>query len=199
MRWHAHSLFTVGPRRPLNRDARRIWVARAELHRRARRLTCLHVEIGRALLRRLGVDGRLDPAHATIAADAGCCARTVRRALRRLAELGLLTWQRRLVRAGWRAEQTSNAYELHLGDAPPPPGCHNSRIGANKSNSLRGQNVTTLGPDVTTLPCGGQAGRGTHQIEKKEAQERGTAAWRGSPDEARAALAAVRLSRRSNL
>ena len=37
--------------------------------------------------------------------------------------LGLLRWQRRLVRTGWRAEQTSNAYELvpALGTAPVLP------------------------------------------------------------------------------
>jgi hypothetical protein len=35
--------------------------------------------------------------------------------------LGLLRWDQRLVRAGWRAEQTSNAYELVLTSAPPVP------------------------------------------------------------------------------
>jgi hypothetical protein len=33
--------------------------------------------------------------------------------------LGLLRWQTRLVRAGWRAEQTSNAYELVPSIAAP--------------------------------------------------------------------------------
>jgi hypothetical protein len=37
---------------------------------------------------------------------------TVQRALDRLRELGLLSWQRRLVREGWQAHQTSNAYTL---------------------------------------------------------------------------------------
>jgi AraC-like DNA-binding protein len=163
MRWHALSLFTAGPRHALSRDERRAWLARADLWRRRGRLTCLAVEIGRALLRRLGADGRLDPAHETIAADAGCSSRTVRRVLRALADLGLLTWQRRLVRAGWRTEQTSNAYALCLADAPPAP-----------------------------PRCGGQAGRGTQIEEKKEAREQAPA-WAGSPEEARAALARVRL------
>ncbi len=35
-----------------------------------------------------------------------------RRATTVMASLGLLRWQTRLVRAGWRTEQTSNAYEL---------------------------------------------------------------------------------------
>jgi DNA-binding GntR family transcriptional regulator len=60
------------------------------------------------------VDGQLDPSHDTIADDVGCCARTVRRALAALKALGLVMWQCRLVRAGWRVAQTSNAYLLSL-------------------------------------------------------------------------------------
>ena len=120
--WHRGSQHGPGPRRPLDPDQRRAWLARAHLERRAGRLTALHVEVGRALLRRLGEDGQCDPAHATLAADAGCAERTVGRALRALRELGLLAWQQRLVCRPWkdggrgavRAEQTSNAYELLL-------------------------------------------------------------------------------------
>src|SRR3954454_22481547 len=119
--WHAGSLFTPGPRRPLTRDQRRIWSARLELHRRARDLTALHVEVGRALLRRLGDDGRLDPSHATLADDAGCCERTVREALRRLNRLGLVSWLRRPVRTRDGVRQTSNSYGLHMGEAPAVP------------------------------------------------------------------------------
>jgi hypothetical protein len=39
---------------------------------------------------------------------------TVRRALAALKAVGLVMWQCRLVRAGWRAAQTSNAYVLAL-------------------------------------------------------------------------------------
>lgn len=134
--WHAGSLFGAGPRRPLDRNARRLWLAIADNARRAGHLTALHLETARALLRRLSVDGQLDPAHATIARDAGCSERTVRRALAALADLGLLRWQRRLVRTGWRAEQTSNAYEILIPDRPP----------------------TAPTPRPT---CGGQAGRET--------------------------------------
>jgi hypothetical protein len=42
----------------------------------------------------------------------GVSSRTVRRATDILRRLGLLLWQTRLVRAGWRTEQTSNAYLL---------------------------------------------------------------------------------------
>jgi hypothetical protein len=44
------------------------WKARVGFLRRAGKLTALHAEIALALARRLGVDGRLDPSHATIAA-----------------------------------------------------------------------------------------------------------------------------------
>lgn len=119
MPYHADSLFGSGPRRPLNADSRRIWLARADAARRSGSITALHVEVGRALLRRLSQDGRCDPSHDTLARDAGCSARTVRRALARLQAAGLLTWQRRLVRSGRRVLQTSNAYRLGV-DVPQP-------------------------------------------------------------------------------
>jgi len=40
-------------------------------------------------------------------------------AITRKQAVGLLRWQHRLVRAGWRAAQTSNAYELLLTENPP--------------------------------------------------------------------------------
>jgi Helix-turn-helix domain len=124
MPFHAHSLFTAGPRRPLTIGERALWLARLDTARRARRITPGHELVARALLKRLGLDGRLDPAQDTLAHDAGLSDRTVRRALRALADAGLLTWQRRLVRDGWRCRQASNAYAL-LPEGPvlplPPP------------------------------------------------------------------------------
>jgi hypothetical protein len=67
------------------------------------------------LVNLLGADGRLDPSHATLAALASVSEDTVHRQLDRMRALGLLFWQRRLVRdeaTGWRCEQTSNAYVL---------------------------------------------------------------------------------------
>jgi len=127
--WRRGSLFCDGPRRPLSADERRVWLARAEAERRGRRLTALHVEVARALLRRLGVDGQCDPAHATLAEDASCDPSSVLRALKALRVVGLVAWERRLVRRAWpaggqgatRAEQTSNAYELLLPDRPVAP------------------------------------------------------------------------------
>lgn len=128
--WRRGSHFGEGPRCPLSDDKRRAWAARAELERRAGRLTALHVVVGEMLLRRLGQDGQCDPSHATLAEDAGCSERTVRRALAALAAVGLVGWEKRLVRCAWpaggagatRAEQTSNAYELRLPtEAVAPP------------------------------------------------------------------------------
>ncbi len=124
--WRRGSVFGDGPHRPLSADERRVWLARAELERKARRLTALHVDVAEALLKRLGVEGQCDPAHATLADDAGCDPSTVLRALAALRAVGLVTWERRLVRRAWpaggrgatRAEQTSNAYELLLPDRP---------------------------------------------------------------------------------
>ena len=127
--WRRGSVFGDGPRRPLSADERRRWLARAEAERKAGRLTALHVVVAGYLLRRLGVDGQCDPAHATLARDAGCDPSSVLRALKALQAAGLLTWERRLVRQPWpaggtgatRAEQTSNAYELLLPDRPVAP------------------------------------------------------------------------------
>ena len=127
--WLRGSLFGDGPRRPLSPDERRAWIARADLERRAGRLTATHLLVARALLRRLGVGGQCDPAHATLARDAGCDPSSVLRALKALQAVGLVVWERRLVRRPWpaggcgatRAEQTSNAYELLLPGRPVAP------------------------------------------------------------------------------
>jgi hypothetical protein len=121
--WRKDSLFGAGPRRPLDREQRARFRFLVTAHRRARRIPPLAEMIGSALVRRLGVDGQLDPSHETIAGDVGCSSRTVRRALDALKALGLVLWQRRLVREGWRTEQTSNAYMLvpaDVGNLPTP-------------------------------------------------------------------------------
>jgi hypothetical protein len=110
--WHRGSEFGDGLRWPLDREQRCVWRVRLDLARRAGRITALHALIGFALLRRLGQDGRCEPSHDTLAADAGCCPRTVRTALAALFELGMLKWINRLIRVGSRTEQTSNAYTL---------------------------------------------------------------------------------------
>jgi hypothetical protein len=134
--YHAGSLFGDGPRRPLDREQRARFRYLLTAHRRARRLTPHAELIGNALVKRLSVDGQCDPGHNTIASDVGCCARTVRRALDALKALGLVIWQRRIVRDGWRVEQTSNAYLLAPAEA------------------------RTL-PTIRPKPCGGQRVRET--------------------------------------
>ena len=97
-----------------------------EGERRAGNLTALHVEVARALLKRLGEDGQCDPAQATLAKDTETSESTVQRALKGMRALKLLTWEQRLVRRPWpaggpgatRAEQTSNAYALLLPTGP---------------------------------------------------------------------------------
>jgi hypothetical protein len=109
--WRANSLFTSGPRRPLNRDAHGIIRAKLALAARRRLITALHEKIGRELLLLLGEDGRLFPAHATLATRTGSCSRTVSEAFRRFRRIGLLDWVRRLIRpAGQPTRQSSNAY-----------------------------------------------------------------------------------------
>ena len=117
--WHRGSLFGDGPRAPLDRNQRARVVYLLDAHVRANRLPAKQERAGKALLKRLGEDGRCDPSHRTLAADAGVSESTVERGLNRMRELGLVRWQNRLVRNGWRAEQTSNAYEL-MPDASAP-------------------------------------------------------------------------------
>lgn len=86
----------------------------------AGKITAKCLLIGLALAARLGANGRLDPSHATIAADARSGPRTVRRALARLSELGMVHWVRRLVRTSdWRTEQASNSYALCMAEGRP--------------------------------------------------------------------------------
>jgi hypothetical protein len=78
--------------------------------------------------------GRLDPSLDAIARKARCCRRSVVNALRRLAELGLIAWQRRCEEGRdpeghFRLHQRTNAYAIlpssqwrgYRDKAPPPP------------------------------------------------------------------------------
>ena len=123
------------------------------MHRRAGRITALHEDIGLAMLRRQGANGRLDPSHATIANDAGASPRTVRRAL---ASCGLLLWARRIVRIGLCAEQASNAYVLTLGDVSQIPAAHGKPTGGQRGRE-------TLKQEFIPLPKVSQEERGAAQ------------------------------------
>jgi hypothetical protein len=121
--WHRDSIFGPGRRRPLDREQRARFRYLLEAHYRAARLPAKQQRVGSALLKRLGADGQCDPSYDTLGADAGCSARTARRATATMRDLGLLRWQTRLVRADWRAEQVSNAYELLTPSENPRPRC----------------------------------------------------------------------------
>jgi len=174
--WHSGSDFQAGPRRPLDRNTRARWIWRVEAERRAGRLPALQADCARYLLKFLGQDGRLDPAHATIAEMAGASERTVRRALAALAACGLLRWVRRLVSVPWpqggrgarRVEQTSNAYEVLL----PDPVATRPAIAFNS---------------------GGQNGRETGKIQER-LLGRSAAAGSAPPDAAAARIALAKIA-----
>jgi hypothetical protein len=128
-RWHRGSIYGTGARVALDREQRARFRYLLRAHARAGRLPAKHEWVGLALLKRLGADGQLDPAQDTLAADAGCSARTVRRATVCLRSLGLARWESRLVRAGWRALQTSNAYVLLTPCLAQPVVCTGGQTG----------------------------------------------------------------------
>ena len=174
--WHKGGLFGTGPRRAMSEAERRAWLSRVHDERRAGRLTALHAEVGRSLVRRLGADGQCDPAHATLAKDTPCGERTVRRALAALRGLGLLTWQQRLVRRPWpaggpgatRAEQTSNAYVLLLPREPVALAetRRSCRVqGVRRAAPPRAERTAEQGAKSAGggADCGGQDGRETPQ------------------------------------
>ena len=59
-----------------------------------------------------GIGGACWPSHETLADRAGCCVRTVQRALKQALDLGLVSWSERRVKAGWRWLRTSNWYRF---------------------------------------------------------------------------------------
>jgi DNA-binding MarR family transcriptional regulator len=111
--WHRTSIFGDGWRRRLDRNQRAKFGYLLKAHTTAGRVTAKGEWVGLALLKHLGADGRCDPSHATSAANArGIEPSTVNDALKAMRRCGLVTWQQRLVRAGQRVRQTSNAYAL---------------------------------------------------------------------------------------
>ena len=140
-RWHRGSTFGDGPKQPLCRERRAVWKARLTMFRRARKITPLFEDIGLAMLRRLGTDGRLDPSHQTVADDVGCDARSVRRALVTFRSCGLVLWAQRIVRNGWRVVQTSNAYALTIGE---PPAITAPRTGGQRVRQIPKEAISTV-------------------------------------------------------
>jgi hypothetical protein len=88
------------------------WTARVWQEFRARNLTRAYRDVLLTLRTFRGTGGTCTPSHATLADRAGCSVRTVQRALHQAADLDLVAWAERRVRAGWRWLRTSNAYRL---------------------------------------------------------------------------------------
>lgn len=117
------------------------------------------------------------PSHATLADRAGCCVRTVQRALEMAGRLGLVSWVERRVRAAWRWLRTSNTYRLLM---PAEP-------------IQAGQRAPVYRPLATT----GQKDRGGESQNKKEALREMMMKAAGMPDLLairRTAFAAIRQS-----
>jgi hypothetical protein len=144
-RYRRDSQFGPGPQIPLDREQRARFRFLLGAYRAAGRITADTREVGETLCRMLGQDGRLDPSHDTLAEWAKCHVATVKRALSRLRELGLVHWVRRLVRNGWRCEQSSNAYAL-ITSANPVFSCDAQparaiRLGMSKKDCIEAERV----------------------------------------------------------
>jgi hypothetical protein len=129
---------------PLARKAAtRLWHRARDFDRKTRRKDHHGGAVGHAALQVLHSlifdflnyrSGQLDPSHAAIARKANVCERTVRNALRRLKDLGILNWVRRCAES-WQEgrfvlEQETNAYAVLPSSQwrgykeppePPPP------------------------------------------------------------------------------
>ena len=129
--WRRGSEYADPPRNRLDRGQRHVWRRRVVAEVRAGNLPGKAILTAEVLIACIGECGELFPSHAAIAGKAGVGLRTVARHLARMAELGLLTRIRRLVRRPWpeggcgavRVEQTSNAYLLTFPAAAVAPRC----------------------------------------------------------------------------
>jgi hypothetical protein len=116
--WRKGSEFGEGLRVALNGERRNLWIKRIQICRQIGALNANYVDVGIALFKILGRDGKLIPSYETIADKARVSMRTVGRALRALKACGLVTWVNRITREGWQVQQTTNSYALTLDEAP---------------------------------------------------------------------------------
>jgi len=114
--------------------------ARLHLLRAAGEITANQLLVGRALVRRSNHQGACWPSEATIAIDAGCCERTVRRAKLRFIALGFLRWTSQ--RLGKR-----RAVCRYRVSTPPPP-CKPQNFPAPK---MRDKSLMTF-PAIVSAP-----------------------------------------------
>jgi hypothetical protein len=153
--WHRGSIFGPGRRGKLDGNQRARWRYLVSCHARARRISAYGEWALDTLLKHLTRDGRCTPSHARLAADADVSVSTVEQALKDAKRLGLLDWDRRLVRSSWRAEQTSNAYELLLPGSAPAVAPH---LPVNLESYHTGSLTVAAAPAVSIgLPPGWEA------------------------------------------
>jgi DNA-binding transcriptional MocR family regulator len=138
------------------------WTARCWSEFRAGNLTRAFRDVLLTLRTFRGHGGIAWPSHETLASRAGCCVRTVQRALQQAQHLGLVSWVERRVRAGWRWLRTSNAY----------------RLLAPIAAVISAQIV----PKPRRQPTTGQCDRGVESRSKKEAIQQMMQAAAGLPD-----------------
>jgi hypothetical protein len=138
------------------------WTARVWAEYRTENLTRAYRDVLLTLATFQGPGGIAWPSHATLATRAKCSVRTVQRALAMAAELGLVAWTERRVRAGWRWLRTSNTYRLLM-----------------PLEAVRAGLRAAWRPTPATT---GQDGRGGERSSKKEALERLLAAAAAAPD-----------------
>jgi hypothetical protein len=117
-KWRRNSVYGDGLRVPLTPVEIALFRAKLLLARRPRRLTQTCVRVGEFMARTLGDDGRLEPSVEEIAKACQCARSTAHDCLRRLKAEKFLDWDNRIVRNGWRVDQTTNAYRLRV----PPRG-----------------------------------------------------------------------------
>ena len=112
-RYHHTSIFGAGDRQTLTPAQIGLWKWRARSVAGARRLTRAGLDVAEALASYLGPDGRLDPSYEALAdrcrqRGTPAARRTVARQLAALRDLGLVSWERRLVRYGRHVRQTAS-------------------------------------------------------------------------------------------
>ncbi len=98
------------------------WTARVWREFHADNLTRAYRDVLLTLHSYRGHGGLIVPAHATLATRAGCCVKTVQRALHQAQRLGLVSWVERRVKAAWRWLRTSNSYRLDVPAEAVQPG-----------------------------------------------------------------------------
>lgn len=158
-RFHKQCTLTTGRRAPRSRRQIRTFERAALAHHRAGRLTDDRFQALMVLPSWLNLrGGRCDPSHATIAAKANTCPRTVQRALEDARRLGLVTWDQRATRRDGETVQITNQYVLLPGlaaptDAPPVdrPPQEQPRTDISKSESGCSDSVSPLERALASL------------------------------------------------